>query len=76
MNLAYWGRGLAIAGLAGLIVGAGPALLLSVLPPEMGDGFFGIIAIMLTLTVAPIAALALSVGALLLLLGWLRRERG
>ena len=47
MTLALWGRGLLLWGLVALAITAAPMLLLTVLPAEMGAGFFGLLAIML-----------------------------
>lgn len=70
-----WGRALLLWGLVATLLSAAPALSLSVLPPEFGAGFFGLLAIMLSLSVAPLAAVIASVGALLLLVAVLRRGR-
>ena len=72
--LVFWGRGLLIGGVAGALLSAAPALILSQLPSPYGDSFFGTLAVLLTLTVTPLGILAASVGAILLLLGWLRRR--
>ncbi len=68
MMLSFWGRGLLIGGLIGLAVSFGPALLLG-----NGTGFLATLAVMLSLSVGPLSALAVSAGAILLLLAWLRR---
>jgi hypothetical protein len=72
----FWGRGLAIGGLIGLVIGLGPAAILVVLPASASDSFWGILAVLLSLSVAPISAVVLSAGVLLLLFGLLRRGRG
>lgn len=71
--LMFWGRGLAIGGLVALILSAGPALLLSLLPAGAGENFFGTLAALLSLTIAPLSLVAFSVGVLLVLLARLRR---
>jgi hypothetical protein len=53
-----------------------PAVLLAVLPPDLSIGLLGAFALMLTLTVTPIALLIASAGAILLLIALLRRGRG
>jgi hypothetical protein len=72
--LVFWGRGLLIGGVAGALLSAAPALVLSQLPPQYSDSFIGTLAALLTLTVTPLGIVAASVGALLLLVGWLRRR--
>jgi hypothetical protein len=74
MQLSQWGRMLLIGGTATAAASAAPAVLLAVLPPAFGSGFFGLVAIMLTLSVTPLGVVAASVGALLLLLAWARRR--
>jgi hypothetical protein len=74
MTLMFWARGLLIWGLVGLAVSLGPALLLTALP-GLDAGFFGVLAVMLTFTVAPIAALSVSAGVILLLVALFRRGR-
>jgi hypothetical protein len=77
MTLIFIGRGLFIGGLIAVILAATPAIILSFLPAPLSDSFFGTLAGLLLLTIVPLAAFAASVGALLLLLGWLRqRGRG
>jgi hypothetical protein len=74
MTLMFWARGLLIWGLVGLAASLGPALLLTALP-GLDAGFFGVLAVMLTFTVAPLAALSVSAGAILLLVALFRRGR-
>ena len=74
MTLMFWARGLLTWGAVGLLASLGPAFLLGVLP-GLDGGFFGLVAVMLTITVAPIAALSVSVGAILLLVALARRGR-
>lgn len=74
MTLFTWGRGLLIWGLIAFAVAGAPMLLLQVLPEAVGAGFFGLLAIMLSLSVVPFAALVASVGAILLLVAVLRRS--
>lgn len=52
---------------------ATPALLVYFFP-LLDDGFFGTLAIMLTLTVTPLGVAIASVGAILLLVGAVRRR--
>ena len=75
MTLFHWGRGLTIWGLVALAISFAPALLLSLAPATWSDSFFGTVAALLSLTVAPFAALVASVGAILLLVGLWRRGR-
>jgi hypothetical protein len=74
MTLMFWARGLLIWGLVGLAASLGPALLLTALS-GLDGGFFGVLAVMLTFTVAPIAALSVSAGVILLLVALFRRGR-
>lgn len=69
-----WGRRLLVMGLLMAVVSATPALFVTLFPP-LGDGFLGTLAIMLTLTVTPLGVIVASVGALLLLVGLVRRAR-
>ena len=69
------GRTILVWGAAASLLSAAPALALLALPPSLGAGFFGLLAIMLTLTVLPLAVLVASAGALLLLFAALRRDR-
>ena len=73
-TLMFWARGLLVWGLVGLAGSLGPALLLNALP-ALDTGFFGTVAVLLTITVAPFAALSVSVGAILLLVALWRRGR-
>lgn len=72
MTLKRWGRLLLMTGLAGAALSFAPALLLMLLGAD--GGFFGTVAILLTVTVTPIAVLAASAGVILLLAGALRRD--
>ena len=45
------------------------------LPPIYSDGFFGLVAALLSLSVTPLGVLVASAGAILLLLAALRRDR-
>ncbi len=74
MTLVFWGRGLLVGGLVGTLLSLGPYLLLTAFP-GIDPGFFGTLAALLTITVAPLAVLALSVGAILLLVALVRRGR-
>ncbi len=65
MALRFWARLFLLGGLVGLLLSAGPALLLSQAPPGWSAGFLGVLAAMLLLTVAPLATLSASAGAIL-----------
>lgn len=73
MTLAWWGRMLVLAGTAGALGALAPAGLLLLLP-GLDGGFFGLVAVLLSITVAPLGALALSAGVILLLAAGLRRR--
>jgi hypothetical protein len=75
MTLALWGRGLFVWGLIAAVVSAAPAGLLMLLPAEFGSGFLGLLAIMLSISVTPLALVAASAGAILLLAAAFRRDR-
>lgn len=70
----HWGWRLLAFGAAMALVSATPALLVY-LAPLLGDGFFGTLAILLTLTVTPLGLVVASAGAILLLVAALRRGR-
>lgn len=74
MTLKLWGRGLLIWGLVAALVSFLPAWLMSLVPGFMGD-FFELVATMLTLTVTPLGLAVASVGAILLLVAVVRRDR-
>lgn len=76
MSLIFFGRGLLIGGLLALVLAATPAVIFSFLPPALSENIFGTIGALLLVTVVPLAALFASAGALLLLVGLLRRGRG
>jgi hypothetical protein len=77
MSLIFFGRGLFIGGLVALVLSAAPAVIFGLLPASLSDSFFGTLAGVLLLTIVPLSAFTASVGALLLLLGWLaKRGRG
>jgi hypothetical protein len=75
MTMMSWGRGLTFWGLVAALAAVAPAVLLSFMPPELSAGFVGLVALLLTLSVAPIAAMVASVGVILLLLAVLRLGR-
>jgi hypothetical protein len=75
MTMMRWGRGLLIWGLVAVALSLAPAILLSFAPPALSEGFFGLTAVMLTLSVTPLAAVVASVGAILLLVAVLRGDR-
>jgi hypothetical protein len=72
--LVFWGRGLLIGGVAGVLVSAAPALILSQLPAAFSQSVFGTLAVLLTLTVTPLAVFVASAGAILLLVARFRRR--
>lgn len=74
MILVPLGRGLLVGGLIAALVSGAPALLLATVLPGLDDGFAGILALMLSLTVLPLALVFASAGAVLLLLGLWRRR--
>jgi hypothetical protein len=74
--LLFWGRGLFVGGLIGLLVSLLPSGLLLLFPVlAQSAGVLAVIAVMLVFSVAPLAVLSLSVGAILLILAALRRLR-
>lgn len=75
MTLMKWGRGLLIWGLVAALLSIAPVLLLSLAPSALGEGFLGTLALMLSLSVTPLAIVIASVGAILLLVAVLRRDR-
>jgi energy-converting hydrogenase Eha subunit C len=68
-----WGRKVLLFGVVMALLSATPALLVYLFP-LIDDGFFGTLAIMLTLTVTPLGVAIASVGAILLLVGVVRRR--
>lgn len=68
-----WGRRFLVFGVLMTLISATPALLIMLLP-SMGEGFFGTVAIMLMLTVAPLGVIVASAGAILLLVAAVRRS--
>lgn len=68
-----WGRRLLVFGVLMALLSATPALLI-LLFPLLGDGFFGTVAILLTITVTPLGVVVASAGAILLLVGVVRRR--
>ena len=68
-----WGRRFLIFGVLMALISATPALII-ILLPGIGEGFFGTVAIMLMLTVAPLGIMVASAGAILLLVAALRRS--
>jgi hypothetical protein len=69
----HWGRRFFVFGALMALISATPALLV-MLWPWLDDGFFGTVAIMLTLTVTPLGVIVASVGAILLLVAVVRRR--
>jgi hypothetical protein len=74
MTMIYWGRALLIGGIAAALLSVLPLLLTGLLP-VLDEGIPGLIAIMLTFTVTPLAVIVASAGAILLLVGVIRRDR-
>ena len=74
MTLLRWGKGLMLWGLVALVIALAPAVLLGLLPPAFGAGFFGLLAALMSLSVAPLAALVVVTGLLLWLAGRLRGD--
>ena len=68
-----WGRRFLIFGVLMALISATPALIIMLLP-AIGERFFGTVAIMLMLTVAPLGVMVASAGAILLLVAALRRS--
>ena len=69
-----WGRRILVMGTIMALVSATPALLMLLFPP-LGEGFLGTVAILLTITVAPLGVVLMGVGLVLMLIGALRRVR-
>ena len=74
MTMMRWGRGLLIWGLLTALLATAPGLILTTLLPQFNTGFAGIVGLLLVLSVAPLAALTASVGAILLLVAVVRRD--
>ncbi|HHY48531.1 MAG TPA: hypothetical protein GYA10_02125 [Alphaproteobacteria bacterium] len=74
MTVVRWGRALLFWGLVGALLSAAPFLLLSIMPDRFGTGFIGLLAIMLSLSVTPLAVAVASAGAILLLVALVRRR--
>lgn len=75
MTMFFWGRTLLIWGIVGALLSAAPALILAQLPPPYSEGFIGLVAALLSLSVTPLAVAAASAGAILLLVAALKRGR-
>ena len=73
-TLMIWGRMLLVGGIAGLAVSLAPIALIGWLAPNL-EGFVAALAVLLSLSVAPLAAVVASVGAILLLVWVVRRDR-
>lgn len=63
-----------LGGVIAALASLAPAALIWVLP-GLDQGFFGLLAVLLTLGVTPLALLFASAGAILLLVAVLRRDR-
>jgi hypothetical protein len=70
----HWGWRLLAFGITMTLLSAAPALLIY-LSPALGDGFFGTVAILLTITVTPLGVIFASAGAILLLVAVAKRGR-
>lgn len=68
-----WGRRITIFGVLMAIISATPALLIYAFP-LLGDGFFGTVALLLTVTVTPLGVVVASAGVFLQLLAAVRRR--
>jgi hypothetical protein len=75
MTMMRWGRGLLLWGLVGVLLSVAPAVLLAMLPPAFAEGFIGLLAALLTLSLTPLMALVAVLGALLWLVARLRGDR-
>jgi len=75
MTMKLWGRALLIYGVIAALISIAPAIILAQLPPVYSEGFFGLVAALLSLTVTPLAIVVASAGAILLLVAALRRDR-
>jgi hypothetical protein len=75
MTMMQWGRGLTFWGAVAALIAVTPAIVFGFLPAEYSAGFFGLLAIMLTFSVAPLGAVIASVGVILLLVAVVRRAR-
>jgi hypothetical protein len=73
--LLFWGRGLFVGGLAGLAFALLPTGLMLLFPPLSQSAMVVAMGGLLLLSVAPLAVLSLSVGAILLILAALQRLR-
>jgi hypothetical protein len=62
-----------LGGVIAALASAAPAVLIWLLP-GLDQGFFGLVAVLLALSVTPLAVLAASAGAILLLVAVLRRD--
>lgn len=68
-----WGRKLLFFGVMMVLLSAAPAALITLLP-GLEEGFFGTVAILLTLTVTPLGVMIASAGAILLLVAAVKRR--
>jgi hypothetical protein len=73
MSLMRWAKLLVVSGLLLLAGGALPALLLMVLPPGFAQGFFALVAFLLSVSLAPFGAVVAVTGAIMAGLAALRR---
>ncbi|WP_143145622.1 hypothetical protein [Devosia enhydra] len=74
MTLMRWGKGLMLWGLVALLIAGAPAILLGLLPPALSQGFLGLLAALMSLSVVPLAALVVLAGLILWLAGRLRGD--
>lgn len=75
MTLVSLGRMLLLGGALGVVLALAPAVLLGLLPAPYGESFFGLVAALLSLSVAPLAAFVASAGAIVLLAAAVRHAR-
>ena len=73
-TLLIWGRMLLVGGLVALGLSLAPIVLIGLVAPNL-EGFVAALAVLLSLSVAPLAAVVASVGAILLLVWAVRRDR-
>lgn len=73
MSLMRWAKLFLVGGLLLAVGAALPGLLLTVLPPAFSQGVFGLIAIMLSLSLMPFGVLVAAVGLILLAVALVRR---
>lgn len=75
MTLKKWALGMLLWGLVAAVLSFVPALFIHLTPPAIYDGPIGLAVLMAPFAVTPLAVLVASVGAILLLVAVLRRDR-